>query len=100
MKVQLLQEVETDLLDGFNFYEKQQAGLGEYFFDSLSADIESLQLYGGIHAIEGGFHRMLAKRFPYAVYYKIDGDVVYIYAILSCRRSPTIHQHRLGGETR
>ena len=99
MKIQLLQEVEADLLDGFSFYEKQQEGLGGYFLDSLSADIDSLQLYAGIHCIEAGFHRMLAKRFPYAVYYKIDGDVVGVYAILSCRRSPALHQDRLGGET-
>lgn len=40
----------ADLSGGFCFYEKQQAGLGSYFLDSLYSDINSLLLYAGIHA--------------------------------------------------
>ncbi|MFO0913555.1 MAG: hypothetical protein U0795_11410 [Pirellulales bacterium] len=35
-----------------------------------------------------GFHRLLAKRFPFAVYYLISNETVEIYAILDCRRDP------------
>lgn len=68
MKVQVLDEATDDLADGFRFYEKQAEGLGEYFLDSLWSDIQSLQLSGGIHAIHNGYHRLISKRFPYAVY--------------------------------
>jgi len=34
--VQILDEAEQDLIDGFNFYEAQAEGLGEYFVDALS----------------------------------------------------------------
>jgi hypothetical protein len=44
MKVQILDEAEQDLVDGFRFYEAQDAGLGDYFPDSLSSDLDSLQL--------------------------------------------------------
>jgi hypothetical protein len=28
------------------------------------------------------FHRLLAKRFPYAVYYKVDGDTCIVFRVL------------------
>jgi hypothetical protein len=50
MKIQILDEAEQDLVDGFRFYEAQDEGLGDYFLNSIFSDIDSLQLYAGIHA--------------------------------------------------
>ena len=47
MKVRILDEAEQDLVEGFRFYETREAGLGDYFLDSLSSDIDSLCLYAG-----------------------------------------------------
>lgn len=95
MRIELLAEAEQDVLDGFRFYESQSAGVGNYFLDSILADIESLQLYAGIHAVCFGYHRMLAHRFPYAIYYRLEGETVRIYAVLDCRRNPTWIRGRL-----
>ena len=35
-----------------------------------------------------GFHRFLASRFPYAVYYKVDGDVCIVFRVLDCTQEP------------
>ena len=35
-----------------------------------------------------GFHRLLSKRFPYAVYYKVDDDVCVVFRVLDCRQQP------------
>ena len=35
MKIRILSAAETDLEEGYRFYESQQAGLGSYFLDSL-----------------------------------------------------------------
>ncbi len=48
MKIQILDQAEDDLVDGYNFYETQEQGVGTYFLDSLYSDIESLILYVGI----------------------------------------------------
>jgi len=50
MKIKILEDAEQDLLDGFLFYEAQNFGLGQYFLDSLFSDIDSLQLFAGIHS--------------------------------------------------
>ncbi len=59
MHVEILDGAEQDLLEGAGFYENIAQGLGRYFLDSLFSDIDSLQLYGGIHPIHFGYHRLL-----------------------------------------
>jgi hypothetical protein len=83
------------LADGFAFYERQEEGLGTYFLESLFSDIDSLRLYAGIHRKVFGLHRLLSKRFPYAVYYARDCDTASVRAILDCRRDPHSIRARL-----
>lgn len=47
MKVLILPEAVADLTDGYLFYEACEEGVGEYFLDSLSADIRSLRIFKG-----------------------------------------------------
>jgi hypothetical protein len=96
MKIQILDAAQHDLKNGFRFYEMQEKGLGSYFIDSLYADIDSLMFFAGIHlVVESGYYRMLTKRFPFAVYYRLKGNSVLVYAILDCRRSPAWNRKRL-----
>jgi len=88
MKVQVLRSAMEDLVSGRKFYDRQETGVGDYFFDSLFAEIDSLALYAGIHSVHFGFHRLLAKRFPYAVYYKISDGKAIVFRVLDCRRNP------------
>ena len=88
MRIRLLPEAERDLELGADFYESQQQGLGSYFTECLASDIDSLSLYGGIHEQYRGFHRALSKRFPFVIYYKVNGDCVEIYAVLDGRQDP------------
>ena len=96
MNILVLDEASADLADGCRFYERQAEGLGEYFLDSLWSDIESLRLLGGIHDVHNGYHRLLSKRFPYAVYYRVESDEARIRAVLDCRRNPEWIAEKLG----
>ena len=99
MKIRVLSSAKKDLIEGFKFYEKQQEGLGNYFLDSLYSDIESLKIFAGIHSIHfGKYYRLLSKRFPFAVYYRIDDDEIIVYAVLDCRRNPAWARKRLSKE--
>ena len=95
MKIRILDEAEQDLVAGVLFYEAQDPGLGDYFMDSISADIDSLQLFGGIHPVRSGRYCLLATRFPYAIYYQIVNHVVLVQAVLDCRRNPSWIKTRL-----
>ena len=95
MKVRILSDAEQDLADGILFYEAQSPGLGDYFLDSLSSDIDSLQLFGGIHPVRLGYHYLLATKFPFAIYYRIERRIVHVEAVLDCRRNPDWIERRL-----
>lgn len=89
MRIDILESARDDLRLGHVFYEQQRQGLGNYFLDSLFSDIESLLITAGVHPISfDRYHRMLSKRFPFAVYYRKEGEAVRIYAVLDCRRDP------------
>src|SRR5206468_10098957 len=89
MKIRILDSALADLEKGRGIYEEQGEGLGSYFLDSLFSDIDSLAVFGGVHAVRFGYHRLLAKRFPYAVYYKMsEGAVVHVWRVLDCRQHP------------
>lgn len=96
MNIRILAAVGRDLVEGYSFYEKQAAGIGAYFLDSLYADIDSLTVSAGIHSIHfEKYHRLLSKRFPFAIYYRVEEQVVHVYAVLDCRRNPAWTRKRL-----
>lgn len=88
MEIRLLDAARDDLSEGWRFYEMNAPGLGDYFLDSLQSDIQRLPTIAGVHERVEGFHRMLAKRFPFAVYYLILEQNIHIFAVLDCRRDP------------
>ena len=88
MTIEILPDAQSDLIAGFRFYERQAAGLGRYFLDSLFADIDLLARHGGIHSKTFGYHRSLSKRFPFAIYYRVEAELVRVRAVLDCRRKP------------
>ena len=89
MRINILSTAEDDLEDGYRFYEVQADGLGTYFLDTLYSDIDSLAYFAGMHRIVLGYHRLLSKRFPFAVYYRVADDEVIVFAVLDCRRNPS-----------
>ena len=40
------------------------------------------------HTMVFEFHRLLAKRFPYAVYYKVVDETCIVFRALDCRQEP------------
>ncbi len=95
MKIKILDEAEKDIATAMFFYESQSEGLGNYFLDSIFSDIESLHIYAGIHIVIADYYRLLSKRFPFSIYYKIKNKTIFIYAVLDCRKNPSWIESRL-----
>ena len=89
MKIEILSIAMSDIQIGQHFYEQQQEGLGAYFLDSLFSDIDALLLYAGIHQQFFSYYRALSKRFPYAIYYRINGQTIQVWRVLDCRQKPS-----------
>jgi plasmid stabilization system protein ParE len=87
--------VDLDVEAAFEWYENEQPGLGMEFLDELRA------IYNRIadgplkyQDLRGGIRRALLRRFPYAVYFAIEGDIVIVVAVLHASRDPADWQRR------
>ena len=49
MKIRILRSGRQTVADGITFYERQGAGLGAYFLNSIMSDLRSLKIYAGVH---------------------------------------------------
>ena len=87
--IELTESAFNDIDNGFWFYEGQREGLGSYFESSIMADIRALHIHAGVHQIHfGRYFRKVARRFPWSIYYQMDGNVIRIYAVIGDRRDP------------
>jgi plasmid stabilization system protein ParE len=88
---------ERDLEEAEDWYNQQQHGLGAEFrqtIDDLLARLaENPRVYPRVH---GEVHRAVLRRFPYLVYFLIDGSDVVVLAVLDSRRDPQVHHERSG----
>jgi plasmid stabilization system protein ParE len=86
--VVVLADAAEDIESARDFYEAQEPGVGKYCVDSLLTDVESLARFSGIHPLHFTFHRMLASRFPFGIYYREHGAETQVFAVLDLRRNP------------
>ena len=88
---------DLDVEAAFEWYEHERAGLGLEFLDELRATYN--RIAAGpfkYQELRGGIRRALLRRFPYAVYFAIDGDIVVVVAVLHASRDPAEWQRRRG----
>lgn len=93
----LVAEPRTDLdvAATFDWYENEAAGLGQEFLEELRATYD--RIADGPLAyreLRSGIRRGLLRRFPYAVYFAVEGDVVVVLAVLHVGRNPQEWQRR------
>jgi len=88
---------DLDVAATFDWYENEEAGLGEDFLDELRAAYDRI-VDGPLayQALRSGIRRGLLRRFPYAVYFAVEGDVVVVLAVLHVARDPAEWQRRRG----
>ena len=96
-EIQPLDLVAEDLIYGRDFYDQIEFGVGDYFTDSIISNLQSLKLYAGIHSKKFGYYRLLAKPFPFAIYYEIRDDIVVVVAVLDMRSDPARLRQTLSG---
>ena len=85
----------------FTWYENEQSGLGDDFLDELHACYERILRFPlGYQSLDDGIRRALLRRFPYGVYFTVDGDAVVVLTVLHARRDPAEWQRRRPGQGR
>jgi len=96
--LRFLPEVEEDVIAGYVWYEEKASGLGEEFLRLFYAGVNRIQrnplLYPMVY---GEFHRSLLRRFPYAVYYRMEANQIMVSGLFHCARDPRMITRKLRG---
>ena len=95
MRIKILNKAKEDLRNGREFYDAQERGLGAYFMSVMVSEIDALAWCAGLHVMHRDFHKAVVRKFPYSIYYKMEGDVVKVFAVLDNRRDPSWVEERL-----
>ncbi len=83
----VLAEAELDIDDAYVWYESEEPNLGVAFVEQVEQCFVRISSNPKIYAVvEGPVRRALVHRFPYAVYFVLDGDEVTVFAVLHMAR--------------
>jgi plasmid stabilization system protein ParE len=78
---------EADLREARLWYDSQRPGLGDELLDEFGRAICLLEEQPERRPIYyNGFRRLLARRFPYKIFYRIEENRVIVFRILHAKR--------------
>jgi hypothetical protein len=85
----------NDLAAGYDWYEAQQAGLGEDFLSAVLASVRSIEPYAHLFAaVHGDVRRAMVPRFPFALFYLIEPRRIVVLRMLHTARNPNLWPRR------
>jgi toxin ParE1/3/4 len=80
-------KTEVDLQEAWAWYESRRAGLGNEFLIEVRAAIRVLEAYPERRPFYYlGFRRLITGRFPYKLFYRVEGERVIVFRILHAKR--------------
>jgi plasmid stabilization system protein ParE len=89
-------EARVDIREALLWYEDQKPGLGDRL------DAELTRLFDRIlrsplqfPEVEQDVRRGLLRKFPYEVYFLLEGDAIFVLAVLHQRRHPDVWKRRI-----
>jgi len=86
---------EEDLREAKAWHDNQRQGLGTELIDEISLVFDRIIRSPMVHAVQfRGLRIALARRFPYAVVYRLDDDQITVIAIYHTSRHPRTWQVR------
>ena len=88
-------EAEVDAEDAGAWYDGEQIGLGAAFLTELRATFVRIE-QGPLQfpLVFGEIRRAILHRFPFGVFFVVEGDVATVVAITHLHRHPSVWQSR------
>ena len=88
-RYRLLADAAEELRHAVEYYEESSRGLGEKFLDEFERATDLIcGMAEAWSPVDDDFRRFLIRRFPYAIIYRLDGDVVVITSVFHQHRKP------------
>src|SRR5882724_9323641 len=97
MRVVYHPDAEAELLEAARFYQRRVSGLGRRFLQEFDATISAIRnAPERWPVVEDDLRCYVMRRFPYAVYYRQEGDDLRILVVKHHSRHPDYWRYRLG----
>jgi len=95
-RIEAARAVDADIEAAFAWYESEEPDLGFEFLEEVRAAYQRI-LEGPFKYQElgSGIRRVLTRKFPYGIYFSIEGVVVVVVAVLHTARDPAEWQRRI-----
>ena len=94
-RIRLTPATADDIAEAYDYYEGQRAGLGEAFRAELHVALGLLIEFSEAGpAVHGVLRRLLLRRFPYAVYYRVTADEIVLRGCLHQHSDPRAWRRR------
>jgi plasmid stabilization system protein ParE len=95
-EVVLLPKARNDLAKAARYLELEKTGLGGRLTDEVQDALERLSANPNVGAeVAPGVRKLLVRRFPYSLIYRIIPEYVLVLAVVHHRRHPRRWQGRL-----
>ena len=79
----------ADIEDSFSWYERQRSGLGDEFLVAVQSALKDIVAHPTRYPVlYRNTRRMLVRRFPYAILYRVYAEVIVVIACMHGRRDP------------
>ena len=96
LRVEFRPEAEADLLNARDWYEEQQAGVGEMFWAAVESAVTRISAMPEMYVKTlRDFRRAKIRKFPYVIYYRVLSDRIEMIAVLHASRDPHLWQERV-----
>ena len=85
-----------DLDEAVLYYEKKMPGLGKRFYDNFFTALNDIELKPFTYSyVRKPVRRHLIKKFPYRIFYFVNGDTIFILGVCHGKRSNAFLKRRL-----
>jgi plasmid stabilization system protein ParE len=89
--IELSDEAEIDFDKSYEYYYKENPNIAKSFFNRINLSLENLKENPTIFPdVYKGLRKYVVKKFPFVIYYQIEGTVVKVVAIFHTSRNPKI----------
>ena len=88
-------QAKADIRQAARWYEGQRRGLGRAFVQQIDTLLDHVRANPMQHqVVYREVRRAIPRRFPYGVFYRIDGSDVLVFAVAHLHRDPSTWQDR------
>jgi plasmid stabilization system protein ParE len=95
----LLPAAERDVKNAYDWYDEQKPGLGDVFLGRVEECLEAIQRSpNAFQPVGPDARRAVVKQFPYVIFYRFVGKVMFVYAVFHTAQDPKIWMERLEDE--